>query len=295
MSLSCWEVLVERSADMESNKKLECQVAELVDRLPPMPKNIDSLLCSAEEDYRHKEQLIELAGQDPGLCADLLHLANSCYSTSGKHIETVEEAAGIVGYSPLIQLVGVWYAKGIILKEFSLLEHLDEYFQHSQEISLGCRILSEVSDVKQHGRDVLSVAGLIHDIGRLVILLASNRTTARLMGTPWDKMKSIVHDERDVLGMDHCITGEQICRKWNFSYYMQEGVLRHHSPLIDDDFSYLGGMIFITHFVTNSDFTGEMLCRILPIELIDKLGLDSNDIKKAREDYLSKRDKMNST
>jgi HD-like signal output (HDOD) protein len=280
------------TADMESKKKLENQVVELIDRLPPMPKNIDFLLRSAGEECWHEEDLIELVSQDPGLCTDLLHLANFLHNTSDKHIETIEEAVHIVGYLPLIQLVGVWYARGIILKEFSLLEHLDDYFLHSQEISLGCRILSEVSDVEQHGRDVLSVAGLIHDIGRLVIILASNKTATRLMGTPWDKMKSIVHDERDVLGMDHCIIGEQICQKWNFSYYMQEGVLRHHSPLIYGDFSYQGGMIFITHFVTNSDFTGEMLCKMLPIELIDKLGLDSNDIKKARENYLSQRYKI---
>jgi HD-like signal output (HDOD) protein len=280
---------------MESKKKLENQVVELIDRLPPMPKNIDFLLRSAGEENRYEKDLIEMVSQDPGLCTDVLHMANSCSSVSDKHIETIEEAVHTVGYLPLIQLIGVWYARGIIIKEFSLLEHLDDYFLHSQEISLGCRILSEVSDVEQHGCDVLSVAGLIHDIGRLVIMLAGNKTAVRLMGTPWDKMKSVVHDEREVLGMDHCIIGEQICKKWNFSYYMHEGVLRHHSPLINGDFSYLGGMIFITHFVTNSDFTGEMLCKMLPIELIDKLGLDSNDIKKAREDYLSKRHKINST
>jgi HD-like signal output (HDOD) protein len=277
---------------MESKKKLESQVVELVNRLPPMPKNIDSLLRSAGEDPRHEEELIELAGQDPGLCADLLYLANSCYGTSGKHIETIAEAVSIVGYLPLIQLVGVWYAKGIILKEFSLLEHLDDYFLHSQEISLGCRILSKLSGAKPYGSNVLSVAGLIHDMGRLVIMLASNRTIARLMGTHWDKMKSIIHDERELLGMDHCVIGEQICKKWNFSPYMQEGILRHHSPLIDGDFSYLGGIIFLTHFITYSDFTGEMLCRVLPIELIDKLGLDSNDFEKSRKEYLSKRHKM---
>jgi HD-like signal output (HDOD) protein len=280
---------------MESKKKLEKQVVELIDRLPPMPKNIDFLLHSTGEENRHEEDIIEIVSQDPGLCTDLLHMANSCFSASDKHIETIEEAVHTVGYLPLIQLIGVWYARGIIIKEFSLLEHLDDYFLHSQEISLGCRILSEVSDVEQHGCDVLSVAGLIHDIGRLVIMLTGNKTAVRLMGTPWNKMKSIAHDEREVLGMDHCIIGEQICNKWNFSYYMQEGVLRHHSPLINGDFSYLGGMIFITHFITNSDFTGEMLCKMLPIELIDKLGLDSNDIKKAREDYLSKRRKINST
>ena len=274
------------------NKKLENQVVELVHRLPPMPENIDSLLRSAREDCRDEEELIKLAGQDPGLCADLLHLANTYYSTLDNHIETVAEAVRSIGPLPLIQLVGVWYAKGIILKEFSLLEHLDDYFMHSQEISLGCRILSELSGVKQHGCEVLSVAGLIHDIGRLVILLASNKMSARLMGTPWDKMQSIVSDEKDLLGMDHCIIGELICKKWRFSGYMQEGILRHHSPLINHDFSYLGGMIFITHFVTCSDFTGEMLRTMLPIELCDRLGLGPNDIEKAREEYLCHRQKM---
>jgi len=274
------------------NKKLENQVVELVHRLPPMPKNIDSLLRSAREDCRHEEELIELAGQDPGLCADLLHLANTYNSTFDSHIETVAEAVRSVGPLPLIQLIGVWYARGIILKEFSFLEHLDDYFMHSQEISLGCRVMSELSGARKHGCEVLSVAGLIQDIGRLVILLASNKTSARLMGTPWNKMKSIVEDEKDLLGMDHCVIGEQICKKWSFSHYMQEGILRHHSPLIGDDFSYLGGMIFITHFVTYSDFTGEMLSTMLPIKLCDRLSLGPNDIEKAREQYLSHRHKM---
>jgi HD-like signal output (HDOD) protein len=132
-----------------------------------MPKNIDALLRSAGE-----EKLIELAGQDPGLCTNLLHMANTCYSKPGDHIETIGKAVKVVGYLPLIQLVGVSYATGIILEDFSSLEHPVEYFLHSQEISLGCRILSEVSGVKQHGCEVLSVVGLIHDIGRLVILLA---------------------------------------------------------------------------------------------------------------------------
>jgi HD-like signal output (HDOD) protein len=276
---------------MEPKKMLEDQVVEFVYRLPPIPKNINSLLSSAEENSPEEARLIELAERDPGLCADLLQLANTCYITSENKIETVPEAVEIVGYSPLIQLVGVWYAREVILKKFSSLEHLDDYFLHSQEISLGCRILSELSGVKQHGCEVLSVAGLIHDIGRLVILLVGNRTTARLMGTPWDKMKSVISDEKDIFGMDHCIIGEQVCKKWNFSPYMQEGVLRHHSPLINHDFSYLGGMIFITHFVTCSDFTGEMLRNALPTELYDRLGLDPDDIEKAREKYMSDRQK----
>jgi hypothetical protein len=40
---------------METKQKLESQIVELVDRLPPMPKNIDSLLRSAGEDWEHEK------------------------------------------------------------------------------------------------------------------------------------------------------------------------------------------------------------------------------------------------
>ena len=277
---------------MESGERLEIQVTELVDRLPPMPDNIDFLLSSVGEDFHHEKELIELAEQDPGLCADLLHLANTLYGITDKRIETVEEAINKIGAFPLIQFIGIWYSQNIIRKEFSLLKNLDDYFIHSQDISLGCQVLSEVTGVKKHGCEVLMIAGLIHDIGRLIMLLVSKQTTANLLGTPWDKMKSIVHEERDILGMDHCIVGEQICKKWSISLYMQEGILRHHTPLIEDDFSYLGAMIFLAHFVTYSDFTGEMLSKVWPVELCEKLDLDLNNFKEATNEYNLRRNKI---
>jgi len=82
---------------MKSKKKLESQIVDIVDRLPPMPKNIDSLLRSVGEDFQHEEELIKLTEQDPGLCVDLLHLANASDSTSGNRIQTVAEAVNSVG------------------------------------------------------------------------------------------------------------------------------------------------------------------------------------------------------
>ncbi|MHC4511248.1 MAG: HDOD domain-containing protein, partial [Planctomycetota bacterium] len=183
----------------------------------------------------------------------------------------------------------VWYAKDVIAKEFAPLEHLNDYFRHSQDIALGCRILSGVSGMQRHHCEVSSVAGLIHDMGRLVIMLASNRTAAPLMGTQWNMMESIVHDERKLLGMDHCEIGMQICRKWDFSASLQQGVLRHHSPLIDDDFNPLGAIIFIAHFATSSDLTGETLSAMLPAEILDRLNLTTAGFEKARAEYFPRR------
>ena len=273
---------------MDSQENFESKVAELIHRLPPMPGNIERILFAANNQQEDDETLLELVKRDPGLCADLLHLANTFSSRPKGHDETIEEAVNSVGIKPLIQLIGVWYAKRIIQEEFSALEHLDEYFRHSQEISLACRILSEVTNLPEHDCEVSSIAGLIHDMGRLAIMLASNRLTAPLMGTQWSMMESIVDDERKLLGMNHCQIGMQICKQWNYSSLLQDAVLRHHCPLIDGDFNLLGAVIFTAHFLACSDFTGQMLSAMLPVELLENLNLTLADFKEAKEEYSSR-------
>ena len=251
-----------------------------------MPANIEMLISTGRE--LQDEQLLELVKHDPGLCADLLHLANAFCTTSQGPIETVEQAVEDVGTQPLVQLISVWYARNAIAENCSFSKQLNDYFQHSQEISLSSRILIEISGREKQECETYSISGLIHDIGRLVILLASNQATVQLTGTPWDKMKSIVQDEKELLGMNHCDIGMEICRKWNFSEFMQELVLRHHTPLLGNDFSYPGAIVFLGHFVSYSDFTGETLACMLPMELLDAMKLTITDFERAQKEYSSR-------
>ena len=273
---------------MESQKDFEDKVTEFIHRLPPMPGNVGELLNAANVQEMDDAELLAYVKQDPGLCADLLHLANTFSIKPEGHDDTIEEAVKSVGIKPLIQLVGVWYARDIIAKEFSMLDHLNDYFQHSQEISLACRAMSEVLEADEHDCQVAYVAGLIHDMGRLAIILLSNRTTAPLLGTPCAMMNTIVDQEQKLVGMDHCRVGMQLCKKWNFSPLLQQAILRHHSPLIGSDFDHLGAIIFICHFVADSDFTGETLASMLPGELLDRLNLTPAGFINAKQIYFER-------
>jgi HD-like signal output (HDOD) protein len=275
---------------MESQKDFEDKVTEFIHRLPPMPGNVGQLLDAANVQNMDDEELLAYVKQDPGLCADLLHLANTFSLRPGGHDDTIEEAVSSVGIKPLIQLIGVWYARDIIAKEFKMLDHLNDYFRHSQEISLACRAMSEILEADEHGRQVAYVAGLIHDMGRLAIILLSNRTTAPLLGTPCSMMNTIVDQEQKLLGMDHCRVGMQLCKKWNFSQLLQQAVLRHHSPLIDSDFDYLGAIVFTAHFVACSDFSGQTLASMLPYELLGRLNMTSEGFIKTQQIYLTRKD-----
>ena len=180
---------------MESQKDFENKVTEFINRLPPIPVNVSELLNAANVQQMEDEELLAFVKQDPGLCADLLHLANTFSIRADGHDDTIEEAVNSVGIKPLVQLVGVWYARNILAREFKILDHLNDYFQHSREISLACRVMSEVLEADEHDCQVAYVAGLIHDMGRLAIILLSNRTTALLLGTPCEMMSTIVEQE----------------------------------------------------------------------------------------------------
>jgi len=269
---------------MTSRNELEQMVVDAIFRLPPMPSNVEKIMKISSGEY-NDEELISLIKDDPGLCANLLHLANSFCSRPEDDIETVEDAIANVGTQPLAQLIGVLYARDTIEKEFLSISHINEYFEHSRNISRVCRILAERCGLDDHQQQMYSVAGLIHDVGRLVIMIASNNTSSHLVGTPAEEMASIVDDEIKALGMNHCEVGMRLCKRWNFSSVLQTGILRHHSPLLGNDFSFPGAVIFVAHFVTESDLTGEIICNMLPEELLCNLKLCENDFKEIRDIY----------
>jgi len=269
---------------MRQKSELEQKVVDLIYRLPPMPATVEDIM-NISSGERKDEELISIIKNDPGLCANLLHLANSFCTCPEGEIETIEDAVRNVGTGPLVQLIGVLYARDTIEKEFFAISHINEYFQHSRNISKVCRILTKSYGFDDHQQQMYSVAGLIHDIGRLVIMIASNNTSSHLVGTPAEEMASIVNSEIEALGMDHCEVGMRLCKRWNFSNILQTAVLRHHSPLIDNDFNFPGAVIFVAHFITESDLTGEIICNMLPEKLLNNLKLGQDDFKKIRDIY----------
>jgi HD-like signal output (HDOD) protein len=269
----------------DRKKEIAKKIAGLIEVLPPMPENISRLMEADADSREGHRQVLTLIANDPGLCADLLHLACDFCRGKGRTIDTIDDAVKYIGTGPLVHLIAISYANKTIRKEFAALKYLDEYFDHSRDISLCCRILAELRDMSAHQRDMYAVMGLIHDIGRLIILMASDKKASHLMGTSWQKMKSIVDDESEILGLNHCEVGMQLCHKWHFSKLMQEGVLRHHTPLVKKDFSYPGGLIFVSHFVSFSDFTGQIISTTLGKELLDLLKLTEREFIEAQQIY----------
>jgi HD-like signal output (HDOD) protein len=270
------------------------KVTDLIELLPPLPNTISKLIDENENPQKRVLKLHEAIGHDSGLCADLLRLAN-CPCRHGKdqgshNVKTIDEAIKLVGIEPLADFIAARFAIEAVKTKCHALKHINEYSEHSKEISLGCIILSEVLGLSEEEQKMMGVGGLIHDIGRLIILIASDSTNAPLVGTSPEKFQEILKEEFSVWGIDHSKAGARICQRWHMPEELEEGVLRHHTPLLDDDFSFHGSLIFTAHFIVMSDFTGDIINRLLPKRLFEKMGMTIDHVNEAMDLYKTRKE-----
>ncbi len=262
---------------------IEKHIAELTQRLPVLDGTLDRILVPPGPSAIDREDWLDLLKHDPGLCVQFLALANStCFGAKASHLDTVEQAWDSIDAEPLRVLIGTSLMTEDTRTKFTTQKPWRDYVHHSQTISAACVVLAGILGLEEKDKNMYAVAGLSHDIGRVIMLAAAQPENAVLLGTSPERMAQVIKDEQTAFGLNHCHIGWELFHKWNFPAVMQQGVLRHHTPLINQDFSKPGAIVFIAHFVTMSDFTGEIIANMLGPALLECLGIGCRELVDAQ-------------
>jgi HD-like signal output (HDOD) protein len=79
-------------------------------------------------------------------------------------------------------------------------------------------------------QDEAFTAGLLHDIGKIVLERHAPHAAMRIAAAIKEKGLSGIEAEIDVLGVDHAAVGEWIAMRWNIPARLREVILFHHQP-----------------------------------------------------------------
>src|SRR5471030_2188145 len=79
-------------------------------------------------------------------------------------------------------------------------------------------------------QDYAFTAGLLHDIGRLVLVSCFPQQYERVIGYRAAHDCFPLEAERAVLGIDHVAAGVALAEHWNFSDTMKLAIANHHDP-----------------------------------------------------------------
>jgi HD-like signal output (HDOD) protein len=211
------------------NARLKQLVSQMshVPSLPSAYAEITTILQDERADLGDVARVVE---RDLGMTAEILKLVNSAFFGLRREIVSVAEAVRFLGLDTIKSLVLSLHAfaqfNGAAHGRFSL----DALWAHSLATAIQARRLVEAEAADLKLRDEAFVAGLLHDIGKVV--LASNFTEqydAIELSTPAEA-GGLVEVERAAFGTDHAGVGGYLLGLWGLPVTVVEAIALHHEP-----------------------------------------------------------------
>ncbi len=178
----------------------------------------------------------EIISQDPGLTARLLRIANSAFYGFSHEIDTVSRAVTMIGIGKLRDLVLATSTVDVFDKIPNDLLTMENFWRHSLYCALTSRSLAMQIQLP-HGES-LFIAGLLHDIGQLVMFheMPDEARKALLLSMEGGDGLEIHEAEHEIMGFDHTDVGLELARQWNLPKSLQEVIKYHHNPSAADKF-----------------------------------------------------------
>ena len=222
-------VAVERAtslSDVLSNKMLASIVGS-VKGLPVLPRTFMALREKLADPNASVKEVVKLVEQDISISAKILQLVNSAFFGLPREISTLNTAVSYLGIDMLQNLV-------LSAEVFRVFENaaklpgfsFEELHEHSQ---LTAKIASHIP-VPAAVHSAAVVAGLLHDVGKLVLATRSPKHFARALQGAAEEKRPLFAVEQDLMGVSHAEVGAYLLGIWGLPCPVVEAVAHHHHP-----------------------------------------------------------------
>lgn len=185
--------------------------------------------CSAEDMGR-------VINQDVALTARLLRIANSPMYGLSTQVDTVTRAVTVLGMKQVRDLALASAAIKAFAGIPNTLVSMRSFWEHSIFCALCARTLA--MDCLRQQRETVFVAGLLHDMGKLVLYNQLPDESRRVLEANVNGSKSVDSQvaEREIIGFDHAEVGGELAKQWLLPGCLQECIAFHHEPNKAEDY-----------------------------------------------------------
>ena len=218
----------------EYQLSLEQAVARLKD-LPALPLVVSELLASFDDPDVDLGQLAGKIAHDQALAAKTLRLANSSFYGLQSRVRTIGQAIQVLGFDSVRALVvGAGVIGGFEAgreKGFDF----DGFWRHAIGTALCARALARHAPQPGANPELAFVAGLLHDLGRLVLVTRFPEHYAEVLARRALRDCELLLAEREVLGIDHAQVGRALGQHWKIPEPICRAIANHHQPMRQDE------------------------------------------------------------
>jgi len=210
---------------MEPIRNLD-QVIERVGDLPAIPEVVAEVLRATDDPLVDMADVTEIIERDPAMTAKILRISNSPYYGMKQYVGTLKLALVILGVREVRNIVlGVSVFDSLKDGKHDRLIP-DSFWTHSFLVGGLSKQLATTMRLGMHGEAF--ICGLLHDLGKLVLLRQMMTPYAKLLDSTGKATGSLCEAEVSQYGFTHADAAAALAERWNFPKTLSDAIHLHH-------------------------------------------------------------------
>lgn len=241
-----------------------------VHKVPQVPEVIRIIINQFNDPNINMNDIAKNVEKEPVISLKVLRLVNSAQFALPKKISTIEDAVVMLGMTQLRSLV---IASGIV-NAIPKLENFDLklFWQNGFRTASYAKWLANET---QGDADIAFTAGLINDLGRILIHLGLAKEAMEIEQRVTEG-HSRPFVEKMRLGFTSQQVSAELCKVWKFSDELIIPVEQSGEPLLADPVSNIACIVYLARFISHcrsNNMLQEDILQDLPIDVVEQLNL----------------------
>ena len=211
--------------EMEATKILK-QLDRIEDlpTLPVIAMEVNKMLLDYDTTIN---KLSDTLMKDQAMISKILKLVNSAFFGLRGKISNISHAIVVLGFNTIRNAV----VSISIIEAFSAKECMEgfdiaDFWKHSVAVAVTSKHLAEKTGI--HSTDDCFVAGLLHDMGKIVLLNHFKDLFQKVWCAVKNNGQSFYEAEKSRIKIDHTRIGGYLARKWQLPPGLTDAIRYHH-------------------------------------------------------------------
>lgn len=199
------------------------EVVHKFEKIKTIPRLFNEVSMAIQKDDSI-EEISEMIEKDPAIAANILRISNSAFYAS--RTGNLQQAIMYIGLNNLKQIILTYEVSNFKVKYF---EKSASIWSHSTETN---KIFQEIYEkyYKKKIPSVIGTAGLMHDIGKILMLQIFGLSYFDNVLQSKDNAEILMDREVEHYEIDHSTLGGYFLNWWSFPLDIIEMTMYHHTP-----------------------------------------------------------------
>lgn len=204
------------------------KIVSRIESLPSLPSLYKEVLEEVDSENGSLEKIAGIISKDAGMSAKLLQLVNSAFFGLPARVNSILRAVNLLGIETIKTLI-------LSVKIFSQFDRpgllsVSKLWEHSLLTGMIARSIATQEDLGQNQIDEAFTGGLLHDLGKLILLDKLPKKSAEAADLSTATGRPIWEAEQRLLGTTHAQVGAYLIGIWGLSESLVEAIAFHHCP-----------------------------------------------------------------